>query len=45
MHRIATQLGYGVESVCSWISQAAIDDGMSAGVATQAAAIVKQPGG
>jgi transposase-like protein len=32
--RVASQLGYGVESVRSWVRQADIDDGVSAGVTT-----------
>ncbi|PVE14420.1 IS3 family transposase [Arthrobacter sp. Bz4] len=34
VHRVATQLGYGVESVRSWVKQADIDDGHVAGVST-----------
>ncbi|MGY4651294.1 transposase [Mycobacterium sp. URHB0021] len=30
--RVARQLGYGVESVRSWVRQADIDDGYSPGV-------------
>lgn len=32
--RVAHQLGYGVESVRSWVRQADIDDGYSPGVST-----------
>ena len=32
--RVAEQLGYGVESVRSWVRQADIDDGVKAGVTT-----------
>ena len=32
--RVAEQLGYGVESVRSWVPQADIDDGVKAGVRT-----------
>ncbi|APD84048.1 hypothetical protein AN480_29520 [Mycobacterium intracellulare subsp. chimaera] len=32
--RVARQLGYGVESVRSWVRQADIDDGYSPGVST-----------
>ena len=32
--RVAEQLGYGVESVRSWVPQAGIDDGVKAGVTT-----------
>lgn len=34
VHRVATQLGYGVESVRMWVKQADIDDGTVAGVST-----------
>ena len=30
--RVASQLGYGVESVRSWVKQADIDDGLTVGV-------------
>lgn len=32
--RVAEQLGYGVESVRSWVKQADIDDGATAGTTT-----------
>jgi transposase-like protein len=32
--RVARQLGYGVESVRSWVRQADIDDGYAPGVST-----------
>src|SRR5215210_3928392 len=32
--RVAEQLGYGVESVRSWVKQADIDDGVTAGTTT-----------
>ena len=32
--RVAEQLGYGVESVRSWVRQADIDDGVKVGVTT-----------
>ena len=32
--RVAEQLGYGVESVRSWVKQSAIDDGLVPGVST-----------
>ena len=32
VHRVARQLGYGVESVRSWVRQADIDDGYAPGV-------------
>jgi transposase-like protein len=34
VHRVARQLGYGVESVRSWVRQADIDDGYAPGVST-----------
>lgn len=34
VQRIARQLGYGVESVRSWVAQADIDDGRAPGVTT-----------
>jgi transposase-like protein len=40
--RVARQLGYGVESVRSWVKQAGIDSGETAGVTTSEAARVKQ---
>ncbi len=39
--RVADQLGYGVESVRSWVHQADIDEGYRAGTTTDAAARVK----
>jgi transposase len=36
--RVALQLGYGVESVRSWVRQADIDDGVKQGVASDSAA-------
>ena len=41
VHRVATQLGYGVESVRSWVKQADVDDGVTAGVTSQDSAKVK----
>ena len=40
--RVAQQLGYGVESVRSWVRQAGIDSGETAGVTTAEAARIKQ---
>lgn len=40
--RVAGQLGYGIESVRSWVRQAEIDDGISAGTPTADAARIKQ---
>src|SRR5258705_9417903 len=34
VQRVARQLGYGIESVRSWVRQADIDDGYAAGVTT-----------
>ena len=34
VYRVARQLGYGVESVRSWVRQADVDDGYAAGVTT-----------
>lgn len=34
VQRVATQLGYGVESVRMWVKQVDIDDGVSAGVSS-----------
>jgi transposase len=35
VRRVAEQLGYGVESVRSWVKQAEIDDGLAPGVSTE----------
>ena len=40
--RVARQLGYGVESVRSWVRQADIDDGYAPGVTTTESAKVKE---
>lgn len=40
--RVADQLGYGVESVRSWVNQAEVDAGVAPGVTTAEAARVKQ---
>ena len=34
VQRVAQQLGYGIESVRSWVRQADIDDGYAPGVST-----------
>ena len=39
--RVARQLGYGVESVRSWVRQADIDDGHTPGVSTSESGRVK----
>jgi transposase len=41
VHRVATQLGYGVESVRQWVKQADIDDGQAPGVTTAEARRIK----
>jgi transposase-like protein len=41
VHRVARQLGHGVESVRSWVRQADIDDGHVPGVSTAESARVK----
>ena len=41
VRRVAEQLGYGVESVRSWVKQSAIDDGIRPGVSTQESERVK----
>ena len=41
MYRVARQLGYGVESVRSWVRQADIDDGYAPGVSTVESARIK----
>lgn len=40
--RVANQLGYGVESVRSWVRQADIDEGVAPGMTTAESARVKQ---
>jgi transposase len=40
--RVARQLGYGVESVRSWVRQADIDDGHAPGVTTAESAKLKE---
>ena len=41
VQRVATQLGYGTESVRTWVRQADIDEGQLAGVSTGDAAKMK----
>jgi transposase len=41
IQRVASQLGYGVESVRLWVRQADIDEGHSPGVSTVEAARIK----
>jgi transposase len=40
--RVARQLGYGVESVRTWVRQADIDEGLAPGVSTAESARVKE---
>ena len=42
VQRVATQLGYGVESVRMWVKQADIDDGVTAGVSSAEAQRVRE---
>lgn len=41
IQRVATQLGYGVESVRKWVAQADVDDGAAPGVSTAEAERIK----
>jgi transposase len=41
VQRVADQLGYGTESVRSWVKQADIDEGLSAGTTTAEAERIK----
>jgi transposase len=41
VRRVAQQLGYGVESVRSWVKQADVDEGVRPGVSTDEAERVK----
>ena len=42
VHRVARQLGYGIESVRAWVRQADIDDGYTPGVSTSEAQRIKE---
>ncbi|WP_248193757.1 IS3 family transposase [Micrococcus endophyticus] len=42
VQRVATQLGYGVESVRMWVKQADIDDGVTSGVSSAEAQRVRE---
>ncbi len=42
VRRVATQLGYGVESVRSWVRQADVDDGAKPGTTTEAAGRIRE---
>ena len=39
--RVATQLGYGLESVRAWVTQADIDEGTREGVPSDSAAEIR----
>jgi transposase len=41
VHRVAIQLGYGVESVRAWVRRADVDDGVTAGTTTADAERIK----
>lgn len=42
VHRVATQLGYGIDSMRTWVKQADIDDDHVAGVTTVDASRVRK---
>ncbi|MGO3846011.1 transposase, partial [Agrococcus casei] len=42
VQRVALQLGYGIESVRTWVKQADIDDGHAQGVSTSEAQRVRE---
>ncbi len=42
VQRVATQLGYGVESVRTWVRQADVDDGVAPGVSSAEAQRVRE---
>jgi transposase-like protein len=42
VQRVASQLGYGVESVRQWVKQADIDDGHAPGVSTSEARRIRE---
>jgi len=44
VHRVVRQLGYGVESVRTWVRQADIDDAYAPGVTTAGVAADQKPG-
>ncbi len=41
VQRVAEQLGYGVESVRTWVNRADIDEGLASGTTTQDAATIR----
>jgi len=42
VQRVATQLGYGIESVRTWVKQADVDDGVTSGVTTAEAVRLRE---
>jgi transposase-like protein len=42
VQRVADQLGYGLESVRSWVNQADVDEGVRPGTASEDAARIKK---
>ena len=42
VQRVAVQLGYGVESVRTWVKQAEIDEGAAPGVSTREAQRIRE---
>ncbi len=42
VQRVAEQLGYGVESVRTWVNRADIDEGLVSGTTTQDAARIRE---
>ena len=42
VQRVAAQLGYGVESVRTWVKQADVDDGVAPGVSTAEARRIRE---
>lgn len=42
VHRVAIQLGYGVQSLRLWVKQAEIEEGVASGITTSEAARVKE---
>ena len=41
VHRVAHQLGYGVESVRAWVRQADVDEGLRSGTTSEEAAKIR----
>jgi transposase len=42
VHRVARQLGYGIESIRNWVRQADIDEGVTAGTTTADSQRIKE---